>query len=146
MKVIFIKDLKNQGKKGEIKNVKDGYAQNFLIKKGYAVQLNETNLGKLHEEEKNHQQQEAKLIKAAMKTKETLDKVVLQIKVKVGINDKCFGSVSPKQIKEQLEKLGYHIDKKQISMKNAISTLGFHDVDIQLYKDIVAKIKVHVVK
>ena len=146
MKVIFLKDLKNQGKKGDIKIVKNGYAENFLIKNGYAAQLNENNLEKYQEEQKFQKQLEIKAEKEAYKLKEQLDKVVLDIKIKVGSNDKCFGSVSVKQIKEQLQKLGYTIDKKQIILNQAISTLGFHEVDIQLYKNIVGKIKVHVTK
>lgn len=146
MKVIFLKDLKNQGKRGEIKEVKDGYAQNFLIKNGYASQLTEKNLGKFETEKRKQQMKEEAEKEIARQLKEKLDKVEITIKVKTGANDKVFGSISPKQIKESLDELGYKIDKKQIEIKNSITSLGYHDVKINLHKEIFAKIKLHVVK
>ena len=146
MEVIFIKDLKNQGKKGQIKEVKDGYAENFLIKNGYAVKKTKENLSKLnHEIAKKEKETEEKKVEAT-KVKETLSQLVLEFKVKTGEGDKVFGSISQKQIKEELEKKGYKIDKNQIDITNPISSLGFHNVDINLYADIKATIKVHVVK
>lgn len=146
MKVIFIKDLKKQAKKGEIKEVKDGYAENFLIKKGYAVQLNEKNLGKVVEENNQKQKQEETLTKEAKDMKTKLEKETLLFKVKTGEQDKVFGSISPKQIKEELQKKNYTIDKKQINIITPLSSLGFHNITINLYKDIEAKIKVQLVK
>lgn len=146
MKVIFIKDLKKQAKKGEIKEVKDGYAENFLIKKGYAVQLNEKNLGKVVEENNQKQKQEETLTKEAKEMKTKLEKETLLFKVKTGEQDKVFGSISPKQIKEELQKKNYTIDKKQINIITPLSSLGFHNITINLYKDIEAKIKVQLVK
>ncbi len=146
MQVIFIKDLKKQGKKGEIKNVKDGYAQNYLIKNGYAIPVTEKNLNALKQEklkeEKLNQQNEAK----AEKLKQKLEKETLEFKVKTGTDDRVFGSISPKQIKEALLNKGYDIDKKQIELKENISSLGYHSVKINLYSSIVAEIKIHVVK
>ena len=112
MEVIFIKDLKNQGKKGQIKEVKDGYAENFLIKNGYAVKKTKENLSKLnHEIAKKEKETEEKKVEAT-KVKETLSQLVLEFKVKTGEGDKVFGSISQKQIKEELEKKGYKIDKQ----------------------------------
>ena len=146
MEVIFIKDLKNQGKKGEIKNVKDGYAENFLIKNGYAVVKNKENLAKLnHEKTKEAEKQENKK-QEALQTKKELDKVILEFQVKTGTGDKVFGSISIKQIKEALEKKGYKVEKKAIKLDNSISTLGFHSVNIELYSNITSTIKVHVIK
>ena len=146
MQVIFIKDLKKQGKKGEIKTVKDGYAQNFLIKNGYAIPVNEQNMNNLkHEkarEEKLHQDNRQQ----ALKNKESLEKLILEFKVKTGKDDKVFGSISQKQIKEELTNKGWNIDKKQIDLETNITSLGYHDVKINLYADISAKVKVHVVK
>ena len=82
----------------------------------------------------------------AKKLKITLEELTLEFKVKTGVDDKVFGSISPKQIKEELLKKGYKIDKKQIDIENNISTLGYHDVKINLYSDIFAKVKVHVIK
>ena len=146
MEVIFIKDLKSQGKKGQIKEVKDGYAENFLIKNGYAVKKTKENLSKLnHEIAKKEKETEEKTAEAT-KVKETLSQLVLEFKVKTGEGDKVFGSISQKQIKEELEKKGYKIDKNQIDITNPISSLGFHNVEINLFNDITATIKVHVIK
>lgn len=146
MKVIFIKDLRKQGKKGEIKNVKDGYAQNFLIKNGYAIPVNEKNMNNLEHEKAREKKLDKENREEATKEKQKMEKENIEFKVKTGKDDKVFGSVSPKQIKEELEKKGYKIDKKQIEIKNSITTLGYHDVKINLYSDIYATIKVHVVK
>lgn len=145
MQVIFIKDLKNQGKKGEIKEVKDGYAQNFLIKKGYAVAKNNDNLKKLEKEKQLEQKNDEENIKKALELKQRIEKEVLVFKVKTGENDKVFGSISVKQIKEQLDKK-YNINKNQIIIANSISCLGFHEVEIVLYKKIKAILKIHLVK
>lgn len=146
MEVIFIKDLKNQGKKGQIKNVKDGYAENFLIKQGYAVKKTKESLAKLECEKRNKAAQDAESKKQATALKSELDKVVLEFKVKTGEGDKVFGSISVKQIKDELQKKNFKIDKSQIDITNSISSLGFHNVDIKLYPCITATIKVHVVK
>lgn len=146
MEVIFIKDLKNKGKKGQIKNVKDGYAENFLIKQGYAVRKTKENLGKLESEQRNKAAQDAENKKNAEILKKELDKVVIEFKVKTGEGDKVFGSISVKQIKDELQKKDYKIDKSQIEIPSPIASLGFHNVDIKLYPSITATIKVHVIK
>ena len=145
MEVIFIKDLRNQGKKGQIKNVKDGYAENFLIKNGYAVIKNKENLAKLNHELKKKEELDLENKKTAEELKKKLDKETIEFKVKTGAGDKVFGSISIKQIKEELDKKGYKIEKSMIEHTN-ISSLGFHNVDINLYANIKATIKVHVVK
>ena len=145
MQVIFLKDVKGQGKKGEIKEVSDGYAKNFLIAKGYAVKKTETSLNKLNiEKEENKRLDEENRVKAKEMVKK-LEKVTLKFNAKAGKMDKMFGSISSKQIKEELDKLGYHFDKKQINME-AINCFGYHDVEINIYKEIVGKIRVEVVK
>lgn len=146
MEVIFIKDLKNQGKKGQIKNVKDGYAQNYLIKNGYAVAKTKENLSKLEHENKKKADDDLKKKQEASELKKELDKVVLEFKVKTGEGDKVFGSISQKQIKDGLLEKGYKIEKSQIDSSKQISTLGFHNVEINLYANITATIKVHLVK
>lgn len=146
MEVIFIKDLKNQGKKGQIKNVKDGYAENFLIKNGYAVRKTKENVSKLNHElaKKEKENQENK--KNALELKEKLAKAVLEFKVKTGEGDKVFGSISVKQIKDELQKQGFKIEKSAINLTNTIASLGFHNVELNLYTDVVATVKVHVIK
>lgn len=145
MQVIFLKDLKGQGKKGEIKEVSDGYATNFLIKKGYAIKKTSGSLNKLNIEKEEEKKLDESLRKEALVNKEKLEKLAISFNAKAGKMDKMFGSISSKQIKEELDKLGYNIDKKNIKMES-INSFGYHDVDIILYKEVVAKIKVHVVR
>jgi len=146
MEVIFIKDLKNQGKKGQIKNVKDGYAENYLIKNGYAVKKTKENLLKLNQETSKKQKEDLENKKVAQNLKNKLSNITLEFRVKTGENDKVFGSISIKQIKEELERQGYKIEKNAIELNTPISSLGFHNVNINLYPEIVAQIKVHVIK
>lgn len=146
MKVIFIKDLKKQAKKGDIKEVKDGYAQNYLIKNGYAVQVTEKNMENVKKENDAKKQEEQRLIKEAEEQKKELEKLTLIFKVKTGDHDKVFGSVSPKQMKEELLKKGYKINKKQIESVTSLQALGFHKVMVTLYKEIKAELKVQLVK
>src|SRR5574344_1561214 len=142
MKVIFTKDLKGQGKKGEIKDVKDGYGMNFLINKGYAVEANITNLNKLNKKIEEKALEEEALIKEANMLKNRLETIILKIKGNTGANDSILGSVSTKQNITELKNKGYNIDKKQLNLKDAITSLGYHNVDIILHKSVIAKIKV----
>lgn len=146
MEVIFIKDLKGQGKKGDIKTVKDGYAENFLIKNGYAVIKNKENLAKLQKEQQNKKAEDEKNKKTAEELKKKLDTLVLEFKVKTGEGDKVFGSVSLKQVKDALSKEGYKIEKSQIELTSSMASLGFHNIEINLYPGITAKVKAHIVK
>ena len=146
MEVIFIKDLKNQGKKGDVKNVKDGYAKNYLIKNGYAIPKTKESINKLEHEKKVNKQKEEEIIEKQKKVKEKLDNKTITFTVKTSKTDKVFGSISSKQIKEELKKEGYDIEKNQIKIDNPIQTLGFHNVKIELYHNIEANIKVHVIK
>ncbi len=145
MQVIFLKDLRGQGKKGEIKEVADGYATNFLIKKGYAVKKTEGSLNKLNIEKENNRLLDEKNIKEANELSKKLEKITITLKAKAGANDKMFGSISSKQIKEELDKLGYHFDKKQIKSET-INSFGFHNVRVDLYKNIIGTIRVEVRK
>lgn len=142
MKVIFIKDVKGQGKKDEIKEVKDGYAMNYLIKNKYAVPYTETSNKRLNDEIKERKIQEEKDIEAASKIKEKLKKEKITFKVKTGKEDRVFGSISSKQIKDELDKLGYKIDKKKIILDTPISSLGHHFVKIELHKKVVAELEI----
>lgn len=141
MKVIFIKDLKGQGKKGDIKNVKDGYGTNFLIKNGYAVLANEGNLKHQNTLDQKRKEEDELKKQEANKLKEKLEKLNLIFKVKTGKMDKVFGTISSKQIVSELKNKGYEIDKKNILTKD-ISCLGTHNVEVELYKGIKAIIKV----
>ena len=146
MKVIFIKDLRGQGKKGDIKEVKDGYAENYLIKNGIAKKLTEQNYNQYLESKKEEAELDKKNRKEAEKVKEQLSKMELVFKVKTGAEDRVFGSISTKQIKDELEKKKIIIDKKQIQLDEGLSSLGYHNVKIELYKDVEGIIKVKLEK
>ena len=142
MKVILLQDVKKQGKKDQIINVSDGYAQNFLIKNGLAVQATETSTKRLSKELEIKKQEEDLFIEECKKIKEKLKNDEIIIKVKTGEQDKVFGNISSKQINEELTKKGYNIDKKKICIDNPIDTLGTHIVQIKLHKIVTAEIKV----
>ncbi len=146
MKVIFVKDLKGQGKKGEIKEVKDGYGMNFLIQKGYAIIASETNIKKLENDTNKQQVKEEENIKECQKNKEKLEKLTLKFKVKTGEKEQVFGSVSSKQIITELKKNGIDINKTMINMKETLACLGFHNVEIELHKKVKAILKVELIK
>lgn len=146
MKVIFIKDLKGQGKKGDIKEVKDGYAENYLIKNHYAEKLTEKSYQSYLDNKEKEAAFDQQKRDEAVEIKKILEKMELVFQVKTGAMDKVFGSVSSKQIKDDLERLGINIDKKQIDMNDGLSSLGYHNVKINLYKDIYGIIKVKLEK
>lgn len=146
MKVIFIKDVKGHGKKGDIKEVKDGFGQNFLINNGYAVMQTETSLKILNKENANKKEKEATELKEANALKSKLDNIKITFKVKTGENDRIFGSISTKQIASEMAKLGYNIEKNKIHLDHALSSLGIHNVDLELHKHVIATFKVELVK
>lgn len=142
MKVIFIKDLKKQGKVNEIKEVSDGYATNFLIKNGYAVKYTKTSNEILNTNMKNAAIQEENNIKEATKIKNELEKKEILFNVKSGKDGRTFGTISTKQISEKLMELDYKIDKKQIEIDGSLNVLGTHYVKINLHKKVQANLKV----
>lgn len=145
MKVIFLKDLKGQGKKGEIKEVKDGYGS-FLIKNNIANIANESNLKHYNTLKSKQELEENLFIKDCEKLKEQLEKLSINIKVKVGSQDKVFGSVSTKQISTELKKLNFNIDKNKIKVDSPLSSLGTHIVKVELHKKVIANVKINLVK
>ena len=142
MKVIFIKDLKKQGKVNEIKEVSDGYATNFLIKNGYAVKYTKTSNEILNTSLKNKAIQEENDIKEATKLKQQLEKIELVFNVKSGKDGRTFGTISTKQISEKLNELNYKIDKKQIVIDGSLNTIGTHYVKLNLHKKIECSLKI----
>ena len=145
MKIILLKDIKKQGKKGDILNVKDGYGT-FLINKGDAVLATTNSVDRLDRENKEKEKRELQNIKKCEELKTKIEKLTISFKVKTGTSDRVFGSISPKQIVEELKSKGYEIDKKQIKIDGTISSLGFHTVDIELHKKVVAKLKIELKK
>ena len=145
MKVIFIKDLKKQGKVNEIKEVSDGYAINFLIKNGYAVKYTKTSSNILEADIKKKHEEEENLVKEATKLKERLEKISLEFGVKAN-NGKVFGSISSKQVSEELKKLGFDIDKKMIDTSGGLSSLGSHIINVNLHKKVKAELVVRLIE
>ena len=146
MKVIFLKDVKGQGKKDEIKNVKDGYGMNYLIKNGYAVKETETGVKRLRSEQEENRLQEQLNIKECEKIKSEIEKLTLKFQVKSLSSDRIFGSVSTKSIADELKKNGFNVDKRKIKLDNPLSSSGFHEVEIELHKEVIAKVKVQLIK
>ena len=146
MKVIFLKEVKSQAKKGEIKEVADGYAINYLIKQGLAERLTAETLAKYKRNKEAEAVTDKLMQQDALSLKEELEKLTLSFVVKTGEQDKVFGSISTKQIKEELEKHEIIIDRKQIKAKEAISTLGTHEVIIDLYGETNAVLKIQLIK
>lgn len=146
MKVIFLKDLKGQGKKNEIKEVKDGYAQNFLIKNGYAIKADQSNIEKVKIKVSNDALEENLLIKDMESLKMKLEKEKFVFKVQTGKQDMMFGQISTKQIKKMLDEKNYNVSKTQIKIDHPITEIGTHIVEIELHKKVVAEIKIVVEK
>ncbi|MED3907032.1 50S ribosomal protein L9 [Geobacillus thermodenitrificans] len=145
MKVIFLKDVKGKGKKGEIKNVADGYANNFLFKQGLAVEATPANLKALEAQKQKEQRQAAEELANAKKLKEQLEQLTVEIPAKAGEGGRLFGSITSKQIAEALQaQHGLKLDKRKIELADAIRALGYTNVPVKLHPEVSATLKVHV--
>lgn len=142
MKVILLQDVKKQGKKDDIIEVSDGYAQNFLIKNNLAVPVSKTSTNILNQELQKRQSDEDKLVAECEKIKAQLENKEIVFAVKTGAQDKVFGNISTKQISEKLKQLGFTIDKKQINIVSPIDCLGTHNVEIKLHKKVKFNLKI----
>ncbi|MGE7691027.1 50S ribosomal protein L9 [Lysinibacillus sp. NPDC097214] len=145
MKVVFLKDVKGKGKKGEIKNVADGYAQNFLIKNGFAAEANAQALSQLEGQKNLEAKNAAADLAEAEALKEKLEALTVELKAKSGEGGRLFGSVSSKQVADALQKKhGIKIDKRKMTLSDGIRALGFTNVPVKLHHEVSATLKVHV--
>jgi len=145
MKVIFLKDVKGKGKKGEVKNVADGYAHNFLIKQGLAVEANNASISSLDAQKKKQEKMSAEELAEAKKLKEILDKITVELTAKAGEGGRLFGSITTKQVAEELQKKhGIKIDKRKMELADAIRTLGHTKVPVKLHHEVTATLTVSV--
>ena len=146
MKVILRKDIETLGNIGDIVDVKEGYARNFLIPRKIAYTALSGNLRALEDEKKSIARKSEKELNAAENVSTKLEKVSVTIPVQVGEEDKIFGSVTTQMIAEALKEKDFDIDKRKIEIEESIKTLGIYNVNIKLHSNINASIKVWVVR
>lgn len=148
MEVIFLADVKGKGKKGQVKNVADGYAQNYLIKNGLAKEANKSALSELNAQKKAQEKFEAEILAEAEVLKEKLadEKTVVEIKAKAGEDGRLFGSIPSKQIVQALEKqYQIKLDKRKVELPQPLRALGYANVSVKLHPEVTGKLRVHVV-
>ena len=146
MKVILLQDVKGTGKKNEVKEVSDGYARNFLLPKKLAVPADNTNMKELNEKNKSKELKAQKEYEAAVELGKKMEELNVVIYSKAGDGGRLFGSITSKDIAEQLNKKYFvEVDKKKIMLNDAIKTLGVYNIEIKLFEGISGKIKVSVI-
>lgn len=146
MKVILRKNFEQLGKVGDIVSVKDGYGRNYLIPRQIAYQATKGNILALEEEKKQIVKKEAKELDIAQKLAVEVEKVSITIPVKVGEEDKIFGTVTNQMISDSLKEKGYDIDKRKIEITEPIKSLGIYSVSIKLHPSVSATVKTWVVR
>ena len=146
MKVILRKNFEQLGQIGEIVDVKDGYSRNFLIPRQIAYPAHSGNLRVLEEEKKQLANKEAKDLEIANTLATELEKVSVTIPMKVGEDDKIFGSVTSKMIADALKDKGYDIDHRKIEIDDPIKSLGIYSVNVKLFHDVISVVKTWVVR
>ena len=149
MRVIFLKDVKGQGKKGEVKEVPNGYASNFLFKKGLAKEATAASVSELKGKKKAQENQEAEILEEAKKLKDFLEKEenAIEIKSKAADDGRLFGSVTTKQIAAAAKKqLDVELDKRKIELNVPMRSLGSQTMDVKIHPQVVAEITVRVVQ
>lgn len=147
MKVIFLEDVKGKGKKGEIKEVPTGYAQNFLIKKNLAKEANAQAIGELRGKQKSQEKAHAEMVAKAQAIKAKLEEeaTVVAFTEKVGPDGRTFGSITNKKIADELQKqFGLKIDKRNIKVDSPIRSIGLIDVPVKIYQDVTSVIRLRV--
>ena len=146
MKVILRKNFDQLGNVGEVVSVKDGYARNYLIPRGIAYQATAGNIRSLEEEKKQILKREAKELEAAQNLANELEKVSITIPVKVGEEEKIFGSVTNQMITDALHEKGFDVDKRKVEITEPIKSLGIYSVSVKLHANVTAAVKTWVVR
>ncbi len=144
MKVILLKDVKGQGKKGEVVDVNEGYARNFLVKKGLAEVATASKLNDLSQKKAAADYHKAEEVKATKALAEELKGKTFTVKIKAGQGGKVFGSVTGANIADSLQAAGYSVDKKKVVLTQPIKNVGTYEVDLKLMEGISSKINVTV--
>ena len=143
MKVILLEDVKALGKKGQIVNVNDGYARNFILPKKLGLEANNKNLNDLKLKKANDEKIAQEQLEEAQELGKKIEAGKVELAIKVGEDGRTFGSVSTKEIAAAVkEQMGYDIDKKKIQLKEAIKALGTHNVPVKLHTKVTAELKV----
>ena len=145
MEVILLADVKKVGKKNQTVNVSDGFANNFLFKKKLAVPVSKKSVEILETQQENARQEEIRKKEDATKLVETLKEITLEFEAKVGKDSKLFGSISLKQVEEEMKaKHNIVIDKRKFLDKGPLDILGYHKLRIELYKGVIGIVNVHI--
>jgi len=143
MKIILLEDVKSLGKKGEIVNVNDGYARNFILPKKLGLEATGKNLNDLKLQKANEEKVAQQLLDEAKELAKKLEAGKVELAIKIGEGGRAFGSVSSKEIAAAVKtQMGYEVDKKKIQLKDSIKTLGTHTVPVKLHVKVTAQLKV----
>lgn len=146
MKVILQEDIDKMGKKGDVVEVKDGYARNYLLPKELAVVATARNLKESEKMRERKEQREAREIEEANKLAQKINNIKVVLKVKSGENDRLFGAVTSKEIADDINKNhNLKIDKRKIELKDNIKALGNYKIDVKLHSQVTAKISLEVI-
>lgn len=143
MKVILTEDVKSLGKKGEVVNVNDGYARNFILKTNKGIEANAKNLNDLKLKKANDDKLAQEQYEAAVELGKKIEAGKIEVSIKTGEGGKAFGSVSSKEIAQEVKaQMNLEIDKKKVQLKDAIKALGTYEVPVKLHPKVTAKLKV----
>lgn len=145
MKVILIEDIPDLGVEGDTVNVADGYARNYLIPKGLAMEATPKNIKLIEQRKKKIELKKIKAKEEAEKVKEKLKSVFLKIEMKAGEEGKLYGAVTTRDIAEELKKKGISIDRRKIDLKSPIKSLGEYDISLKLHPEVTGTIRLSVV-
>lgn len=145
MKVILLQDVKSLGKKGDIVEVNDGYARNYVLPKKLGIEANGKNLNDLKLQKAHEDKLAAQKLADAKELAAKLEAVSVKLSIKIGSNGKPFGAIASKELAEAVKKqTGIEVDKKKINLKDSIKETGTHEVTVKLHPQVSAKLKVEV--